>query len=458
VRPLALLLVLIAACGGGDPAPIIAPTGPGDLFVQMDVGPAGGTIEVTDPAAYDFGVRVAIPAGALAQTESITLTRVDDPGLPPQFLVYEVGPADAVLSASVQVTVKYGDDFVADFGIDRFDRLAVAHDGALLPPVAVDEAASLVTADTATLGRFVVGSFDHGIAIVSAGAVHRAFFQPRVLDTELPVDDRFVERVSALDGTGSSTVGQGSRAAFWNGSNGLILVHGLTGDGTTFEGAEDLVASLGAAFDDILVYQYPSGRPIAENANWLFNEIASNAGPSFGALIIAHSMGGLVSRYCLEKSAGDAARQALPNHDATAPDSIAGLVTDLVTLGTPNRGASIGDFAGVALQGAPDATELALSIPGVRDLQDNADGVAFALNQGFVRPAGTAYVFVAGKLCILSICLTSDGLVEEDSALGSPDLDGEAATRTFEESHTGLHQGAASNGVADYLLVELGKR
>jgi hypothetical protein len=460
VRHLLLPLLLAAACGGGGgtaPAPVPA-TEPGDFFVAVDIGPAGGSVGADDPASYDFGVRVEIPAGALSGTETITLTRVDDPGLPPQFLVYEFGPPDLSLAADARITIRFSDGFVADLDVDRFDRLAVAHDGALLPPVAVDEAAALVTAITASPGRFVVSTFDHGLAIARDGDIHRAFFQPRVLDAELPVDDRFVEPVSAFDGTGVASVGQGTRAAFWNGGNGLILVHGLTGDGTTFEGSEDLVASLGAYFDDILVYQYPSGRPIAENANWLFNEIAANAGPGFSTVIVAHSMGGLVSRYCLEKSAADPARAALPNHDPSAPGTIAGLVSDLVTLGTPNRGASIIDFASIALQGVPDVVELALSIPGVRDLQDGTDGIAFVLNQGFVRPAGAAYVFVAGKLCLFQVCATTDGLVEEDSALATPELDGEVARRTFEESHTGLHGNAASNGVADYLLVELGKR
>jgi hypothetical protein len=63
---LSLCMLLPGGCGGGDGPP-------SDILAQKEIGPDGGTIEVTDPESALFGVRVDIPAGALAQRTTIVI-------------------------------------------------------------------------------------------------------------------------------------------------------------------------------------------------------------------------------------------------------------------------------------------------------------------------------------------------------------------------------------------------
>ena len=72
-----------------------------------------------------------------------------------------------------------------------------------------------------------------------------------------------------------------------------------------------------------LVFDYPNDGPIAWSGDRLSDDLKALSAPNPGLrmVIVAHSMGGLVSRYCLE-----------------TPGKQPSCVTDLFTLGTPHHG------------------------------------------------------------------------------------------------------------------------
>ena len=67
-----ILVVLFLLAYGGDGCP------PGPPVIECDgehqYGPAGGTIEITDPSSQLYGLRVVIPAGALDQCRTFNVT------------------------------------------------------------------------------------------------------------------------------------------------------------------------------------------------------------------------------------------------------------------------------------------------------------------------------------------------------------------------------------------------
>jgi hypothetical protein len=115
------------------------------------------------------------------------------------------------------------------------------------------------------------------------------------------------------------------RARVAQASRILLLLHGIIGDTRAMAGcAWDLGQTSGGAYDLVLTYDYESlNTPIETLAAGLADRLAA-AGLGHGhgkALdIVAHSMGGLVSRWFIERGGGD--------RD----------VRRLVMLGTPNAG------------------------------------------------------------------------------------------------------------------------
>jgi pimeloyl-ACP methyl ester carboxylesterase len=111
--------------------------------------------------------------------------------------------------------------------------------------------------------------------------------------------------------------------------NVLLVVHGIIGD-TSAMLAGLRAARLDARFDLVLSYDYENlATPIDATARQLRDDLVrvgltGGGGPS--VTIIAHSMGGLVSRWFIEREGG------------------AGLVDHLVMCGTPNGGSPFGQI------------------------------------------------------------------------------------------------------------------
>ena len=103
----------------------------------------------------------------------------------------------------------------------------------------------------------------------------------------------------------------------------VLLVHGLNADTKSFRG----LARAFAAYDvQVLSFDYPDDGPIAAVGDRLRRDLwqLSRDQPNLRLVIVAHSMGGLVSRYALERPPGPPA-----------------CVTDLFTLGTPHQGSRL---------------------------------------------------------------------------------------------------------------------
>lgn len=113
--------------------------------------------------------------------------------------------------------------------------------------------------------------------------------------------------------------------------NILLLVHGIIGD---TEGMATGVQACGLdrTFDLVLTYDYENlSTPIADTARQLQADLAAvglQAGDGKRLTLLVHSMGGLVSRWFIEREGGNQ------------------VVDHLVLCGTPNHGSPFGQFDG----------------------------------------------------------------------------------------------------------------
>ena len=150
--------------------------------------------------------------------------------------------------------------------------------------------------------------------------------------------------------------------------NILLLIHGIIGDtqniaegvGTAItEGGSPLIKS----FDLVLTFDYESlGRSIEDTSGVLRASLASaglGAHDGKRLTVLAHSMGGLVSRHFIEQGGGSA------------------VVDHLVMCGTPNGGSPFGRV-GQARKLLQILTGLAVNMPPLATL---APALAFALNR-----------------------------------------------------------------------------
>ncbi|MBE9008647.1 caspase family protein [Pseudanabaenaceae cyanobacterium LEGE 13415] len=192
-------------------------------------------------------------------------------------------------------------------------------------------------------------------------------------------------------------------------SNRLVLyVHGITGD-TRNMAASLQRTKLSDRYDTILTFDYENlNTSIEENARLLKQKLAEvGLGEDHGKMlhIIAHSMGGLVSRWMIEKEGGDR------------------IVQHLMMFGTPNAGspwATVYDWALATLSiGLNGLSQINWSAPIVGTLInilnqsiDHTDAIRVSLDQ--MRPGspllqalnesvdpGVPYTIVAGNTSIV---------------------------------------------------------
>lgn len=104
----------------------------------------------------------------------------------------------------------------------------------------------------------------------------------------------------------------------------VLLVHGLEGSRS---GLQRLGEACQAAGWQTLLFDYPNTGPIAWSGDRLRQKLRefSRQHPTTRIVVIAHSMGGLVVRHCLE------APWEVPRSDL-------GCLTDVIFLGTPHQG------------------------------------------------------------------------------------------------------------------------
>lgn len=93
---ISLCALLVDGCGDGDDGAPSEEPNPAEHVI----GPAGGTIEVTDPNSAIKGVRITIPPGALAETTTILVEETTDfPSLPAGLSAFYI-PMNFVSSAA----------------------------------------------------------------------------------------------------------------------------------------------------------------------------------------------------------------------------------------------------------------------------------------------------------------------------------------------------------------------
>lgn len=134
---------------------------------------------------------------------------------------------------------------------------------------------------------------------------------------------RFEPNAEAPDGAGRGTV---------------VLVHGLDDPGLVWRSLAPALAREGF---DVRLLEYPNDQPIVESVALFFEEMVKlRAGGTDRVAVVAHSMGGLVTR------------EMLTSPEAGFPDAVrAGRVPTVVTfimVGTPNHGSPLARLRGLA--------------------------------------------------------------------------------------------------------------
>lgn len=153
----------LAACGGG----VDSGAGGGDgstttVAARGVVGAGGGTVAVTDASSPIAGTQVAIPAGALSQPTTITISQVAGAGgVPGDVLVAELGPVGTGFSVPVNVTMRYAAQYPSNNGIGDATTLKVvamtaAAANETLRTVSQDTGRNAVSAQSLRFGRFAV--------------------------------------------------------------------------------------------------------------------------------------------------------------------------------------------------------------------------------------------------------------------------------------------------------------
>jgi pimeloyl-ACP methyl ester carboxylesterase len=246
--------------------------------------------------------------------------------------------------------------------------------------------------DEALSFRSLTGSFRIYFQKVISGTFGTVYPYPRLAVAEID-EDRQVQYLSELEVV---------RTRVAAASKILLFVHGIIGDTasiapcvkTCFDNGGRMLAD---CCDLVLTFDYENlNTPIGENAALLLkklNEVGFTEGHGKELIIIAHSMGGLVSRIMIEKCGGGP------------------LVSRLIMLGTPNNGtpwADVRDLAGALATFAINGSALlqpwlfAISAVGrlVQGVQVtlkemNAEtGIYAELNKG--KDPGVPYTIIAG--------------------------------------------------------------
>ena len=125
--------MLLSSCGGGggdrpfefDDTTTITP-----VTSQYVSAGTGGSITVTNPASDIYGVKLAIPAGALPDSTTVSIGMVNNPPKLPAGYHYvgvpiDLGPDGTVMNTSLTLDIPYSDAALHDAGLDSDVGLTV---------------------------------------------------------------------------------------------------------------------------------------------------------------------------------------------------------------------------------------------------------------------------------------------------------------------------------------------
>ena len=377
---LAIFICMVGCRGGSGLSPFFTfnsgptPTGPrpGQVLAVKSVGSAGGTLTVSATGTPFDGTTLVIPPGALSENTIISIATVIG-AASLEAINLALGPDGVTFNTTVTLTVQYSDHFLADNGINDPSAIrAATRDSAsgIVEPlqiIARDDAARTVT--------FPLYHFS--LATVYATATQPAGFgqvvaierSPRQFTPTLP------DRVKS--------------------ERSLIIVHGIcsSAEGILTDcpsGLRSVIedsAVLRKQYKNVFVYQYPWGsgingtsselNPEGQPAQFLHDALAKVSSTTATVDIIAHSLGGLVSRYALE---------------ALDPDKKArAAVRTLAMIATPNGGTAGGSLLAVL------CTRLATNTAEI-DLAAQSTRLTTLQMTIFDSDWTTRYVTIAGDL------------------------------------------------------------
>jgi hypothetical protein len=192
-----LFCAALAACGGGG----VDGAGGGAestsaVAASSVVSADGGIVAVTSSSSPIAGTQVAVPAGALSQPTTLTISQVvGAAGVPGDVLVVELGPAGTVFAQPVTVTIKVLPQYLTSRGISdpttlKVVALTAGAAGETLRTVARNLEQRTVTAQATRAGRFAVlgysnatlsGTYGFNFAIMDA-----RFGSPGTIDVVVP--------------------------------------------------------------------------------------------------------------------------------------------------------------------------------------------------------------------------------------------------------------------------------
>lgn len=180
------------------------------------------------------------------------------------------------------------------------------------------------------------------IAVLSVGALVIAW---QTVRTAFPEQERAARsQVKATVETAFPELAAQARARFGllrlhaaqPGKTEVVLVHGLDDPGKVWM---NLAPALHAAGYGVRILNYPNDQPIRDSARLFFDVLQQLSGQAVTEVtIVAHSMGGLVSREMLSN----------PSFGCVAPACRMPWVTRLIMVGTPNHGSNLARFRGLA--------------------------------------------------------------------------------------------------------------
>ena len=407
-----LVLFVLLGCGGGgggggdgsfgsssasnpsNPSDPISPPQPvGDLLGMKSVGADGGSIAVQNPGTPFDGIMLSVPAGALTSSAIITISIARNaPSTEALNLV--LGPDGLTFNTTVTLVLPYSAQFLADNGIEDAGGIRAvvrnASTGAFEPleMIARDDAARTVTFALRHFSLF--GLFGTATQPAGFGQVVPIERTPREFTPMLPESIR--------------------------GERTLIIVHGicssaeaiLAGCPTGLRSVIEDSTVLRKQYKNVFVYQYPWGRGIngspndtaieSQPAQFLARALEAVSGSGANVDIIAHSMGGLVSRYALEiLDANQKARTAVRN---------------LIMIATPNggtiAGSSLSTLCGgffFSVQATVDLSPLSVKLEELGGTDFSGFPVRYATIAGDVASTGHDVFIPALGVAVTSVQL-----------------------------------------------------
>jgi len=239
----------------------------------------------------------------------------------------------------------------------------------------------------------------------------------------------------------------------------VLLVHGLDDPGWLWR---DMAPALRGQGHVVLRFEYPNDQAISDSTDMLAVELAVLYRAGVRRVdIVAHSMGGLVSRDVLT-------RRAYYNSDGSGGDRLP-QIDRLIMIATPNHGAPIARLRGISEAGELVSRWISGRAAWLEALADGAGEAGRDLIPGseFLRrlntrphPAGTTYTIVAGQVSPVSEAEV-DAMIQRLRRLSGNDgsVGFDAASRALQAMVSGLGDGLVSTrsvrleGVEDFVTV-----